>query len=98
MSKFDETLKEVRECIKTLMTKEGIEDTELEILTKLNGRVDELGKQNQELVESHSKMKDKYIESVLNYGSSKKPDDIDGGENPRSMEDIMNDVVSKRKK
>ena len=95
MSKFDETLKEVKETIKTLMTKENIEDSEIETLTKLNGQVDELGKQNQELVEKHSKMKDKYIEGVLNFGTSKKPDEIDGG-SPRSMEDIMKDVLSKK--
>lgn len=95
MSKFDETLKEVKEAIKTLMTKENIEDSEIETLTKLNGQVDELGRQNQELVEKHSKMKDKYIEGVLNFGTSKKPDEIDGG-SPRSMEDIMKDVISKK--
>lgn len=95
MSKFDETLKSVKETIKTLLTRDGIEDSEIETLTTLNGQVDELGKQNQELVEKHSKMKDKYIEGVLNFGTKTKPDEVDGG-NPRSMEDIMNDVISKK--
>ena len=95
MSKFDETLKEVKETIKELLTKEDIEDTEIDTLTKLNEQVDELGRQNQELVDKHSKMKDKYIDGVLNYGTTKKPDEVDGG-SPRSMEEIMNDVTSKK--
>ena len=95
MAKFDETLQEVKGTIKDLLTREGIDDREIETLTKLNSQVDELGKQNQELVEKHSKMKDKYIESVLNFGTKTKPDEVDGGSG-RSMEDIMKDVVSKK--
>lgn len=95
MAKFDETLQKVKGTIKDLLTRDGIDDKEIETLTELNSQVDELGKQNQELVEKHSKMKDKYIESVLNFGTKTKPEEVDGSSG-RSMEDIMKEMTSNK--
>lgn len=91
---FKDTLNEVKESIKTMMTKDGITDQELETLTKLNSQVDDLAKQHQELDESHSKMKDKYIEAITGFGTTKKPDEVDGGQ-PRTFEQIAQDVLAK---
>lgn len=95
MAKFDETLKEVKQEIATLMTKEGVSDKDLEDLTSLTQRVDELGKQHQELVESHAKMKDKYIEAVVSYGTKTPPkDDVDSGKE-KTFEEIAQEHLAK---
>lgn len=95
MAKFDESLQKVNETIKTMMTKDNVSDDELNVLTELKGQVDELGKQHQELVESHSKMKDKYIEAVTNFGTKEKPDEDDSAE--KTFEEIAREVLASSK-
>lgn len=99
MAKFADTLNKVKEHIKTLMTKDGISDEELNDLTELNGQVDELDRQHQELSESHSKMKDKYIEAITQFGTTKAPKDEEqnsGAE--KTFEQIAKEQLSKDKK
>lgn len=98
MPTFAETLNVVKEHIKTLMTKEEISDKELDDLATLNGQVDELGRQHQELVDSNSKMKDKYIEAITNYGTTNLPKDEEqnsGAE--KTFEQCAKDVLGKGK-
>ena len=92
---FNETLTGVKDTIKTLMTKENISDEEIETLTKLNEQVDELGKQHQGLADKHSKMKDRYIEGVLNFGTTKKPTDDVGASGEKTFEQCASDVLAK---
>ena len=91
---FKDTLVAVKESIKTMMTEKDISDEKLNALTQLNAQVDDLAKQHQELEESHSSMKDKYIEAITTYGTTKKPDEVDGGQ-PRTFEQIAQDVLAK---
>lgn len=95
--KFDEILKGVKDNLKNLMTKEGVDDTQLEDYTQLMQQVDDLGKQHQELVENHSKMKDKYIEAVVNYGTKTTPKDDVENDKPKTFEEIASEVLSKEK-
>lgn len=95
MSKFDETLKKVCEEVKNLMTEENISDEKLEKLTGLNNDLKELGTQHQELTDKYATMKDKYIESITNFGTSKKPDEIGGS--PKSFEEIASEVLAQEK-
>lgn len=90
---FEETMKKVKDSLKDIMTKDGINDKELEKFTELNSQVDELDKSHKELVESHSKMKDKYIDAITNYGTKQTPEEVGGS--PRSMEDIAKDILAK---
>ena len=92
---FKDTLAQVKESIKTMMTEKDISDEKLNALTSLNAQVDDLAKQHQDLEESHSKMKDKYIDAITNYGTTKKPDEVDGGQ-PRTFEQIAQDVLAKK--
>ena len=95
MAKFDETLKLVKQSIATLMTKEGVSDKDLELFTSLTKQVDELGTQHQELVDSHAKMKDKYIEAVVGCGTKTPPkDDVDSGKE-KTFEEIAQEHLSK---
>jgi len=94
--KFGEALKKVQETIKTLMTEEGISDERLEKLTELNSQVKELDTQHQGLEESYAKVRDKYIESITQFGTTKKPEEVDGGSQPRTMEEIASAVLAKK--
>ena len=96
MTKFGEALQKVQETIKTLMTEENISDEKLEKLTELNTQVKELDQQHQGLEESYAKVRDKYIESITQYGTTKKPDEVDGGSQPRTMEQIASEVLAKK--
>lgn len=92
---FNEALNGVKQHIATLMTKENISDKEIEDLTQLTQQVDELGKQHQELVDNHTKMKDKYIEAVVGFGTTKQPkDEVDGG-GEKTFEQIASEVIAK---
>ena len=92
---FEDTLNGVKQSIATLLTKEGISDKEVDDLTSLTKQVDELGKQHQELVENHSKMKDKYIQMVVNYGTTKQPkEEVDDGAE-KTFEQIAQEHLSK---
>lgn len=93
---FKETLNEVKDDVKDLMTEENISDEKLAKLTSLNEKLNELDKQHQTLAENHAKMKDKYIESVMNYGTSKEPKDETGGATGRSLEEIAGSVLAKK--
>ena len=95
MANFTEALNIVKEHIKTLMTKENIKDNELNDLATLNKQVDELGIQHQELVDSHSKMKDKYIEAITNFGTPAQPKEEKQG---KTFEEIANEIVANRSK
>lgn len=92
---FKDTLAQVKESIKTMMTEKDISDEKLNALTSLNAQVDDLAKQHQELEESHSSMKDKYIEAITTYGTTKKPDEVDGGQ-PRTFEQIAQEVLAQK--
>ena len=94
MAKFGETLKLVQDGLKKLMTEEGISDERLEELTELNAQVTELDKQHQGLEENYAKVRDKYIQSITEYGTSKKPDEVDG--QPRTLEEIAAEVLAKK--
>jgi len=94
--KFGEALKKVQETIKTLMTEEGISDERLEKLTELNTQVKELDTQHQGLEESYAKVRDKYIESITQFGTTKKPEEVDGESQPRTFEQIASDVLAKK--
>lgn len=93
--KFGEAMKKVQESIKDLMTEEGISDERLEKLTELNTQVKELDTQHQGLEESYAKVRDKYIESITQFGTTKKPDEVDGGQ-PRTFEQIASEVLAKK--
>lgn len=95
MTKFGEALQKVQETIKTLMTEENISDEKLEKLTELNTQVKELDQQHQGLEESYAKVRDKYIESITQYGTAKKPEEVEGSQ-PRTIEQIAQDVLAKK--
>lgn len=96
MTKFGEALQKVQETIKGLMTEDGISDEKLEKLTELNTQVKELDQQHQGLEESYAKVRDKYIESITQFGTTKKPDEDDGSGQPRTFEQIAQDVLAKK--
>ena len=98
MSKFEETLKQVQEELANLGKQEGVSTDTLEKITALNGKVNELGTQHQELAKEHSNLKDLYIKNVSGYGTAKVPDDDMGGKQPRTMEQIAQDIIAKEKK
>lgn len=96
MPTFAETLNVVKEHLKTLMTKENISDKELDDLATLNGQVDELGRQHQELVDSNSKMKDKYIEAITHYGTTTQPKEEQ--QSGKTFEEIAREIVARDSK
>ena len=96
MTKFEEALKKVQDSIKELMTEKDISDEKLEKLTELNAQVKELDQQHQGLVESYVKVRDKYIENITQTGSTKKPEEVDGSEQPRTLEQIASEVLAKK--
>lgn len=96
MTKFEETLQKVQESIKNLMSEDGISDEKLDKLTELNTQVKELDQQHQGLVESYVKVRDKYIENITQTGSTKKPEEEDGSSQPRTFEQIAQEVLAKQ--
>ena len=96
MTKFEETLKKVQGSIKELMTEKDISDEKLEKLTELNAQVKELDQQHQGLVESYVKVRDKYIENITQTGSTKKPEEVEGAGQPRTLEEIATEVLAKK--
>lgn len=98
MSKFEETLKGVQDELTNLGKQEGISTDTLEKITALSSKVNELGTQHQDLVNSHTELKDLYIKNVSGFGTPKVPDDETGGKQPRSMEQIALDIIAKEKK
>lgn len=96
MTKFEETLQKVQESIKTLMTEQEIPQDRLDKLTELNSQVKELDQQHQGLVKSYTSVRDKYIEGLTNFGTTKKPDEADGSSQPRTFEQIASEVLAKK--
>lgn len=94
MTKFEETLQKVSNQVKEMMTEKDISDERLEKLTGLNNDLKELGTQHQEVADKCSQYRDKYIESITNFGTAKKPQDEDSGAE-KTFEQVASEVIAR---
>ena len=90
---FNELLQACKDSLKKTITTESTTE-EIASVEALDKQLDQLGESHQQLVAEHKKMKDIYIEKVLNYGTSQKPRE-EG--TPRSLEEIAQEIISKDK-
>lgn len=95
MAKFEEILQKVSDQIKEMMTEKDISDERLDKLTGLNNDLKELGTQHQEVADKCLQYREKYFESITNFGTTKKPqDDVDSG-GEKTFEQIAGEVIAK---
>ena len=92
MTKFAEQLQALKDSLKKTITSESTTE-DISRVDELEKQLDQLGESHQQLVTEYSKMKDIYIEKVMNYGTSSEPRDDDA---PKSLEEIANEVIAKR--
>ena len=92
MEKFEELIEALKDDLKKQITTESTTD-QIATIEKLEKQVDDLASSHQTLVDEHKKMKDLYIQNVVNYGSAEKPKDQS---TPRSLEEIAKEVLAKK--
>lgn len=92
MEKFEELIKALKDDLKKQITTESTTD-QIATIEKLEKQVDDLSASHQILVDEHKKMKDLYIQNVVNYGSAEKPKEQG---TPRSLEEIAKEVLAKK--
>lgn len=95
MTKFEETLQKVSGKIKEMMTEKDISDERLEKLTGLNNDLKELGTQHQEVADKCLQYREKYIESITSFGTTKNPqDDVESGAE-KTFEQVASEIIAK---
>ena len=94
MEKFEELIEALKDSLKKQITTESTTD-QIASINALEKQVDDLSASHQILVDEHKKMKDLYIQNVVNYGSAEKPKDQN---TPRSLEEIAREVLAKKDK
>ena len=85
----------VRELLKGLIT-DSTPTEEVEAITKVSVAVDELEKQEQELIQSHEDLRKKYIEVIKNT-SFKGTLNEEETPQPKSLEECFQEQIDKRK-
>ena len=94
MPKFEELIEALKDSLKKQITTESTTD-QIASINALEKQVDDLSASHQTLVDEHKKMKELYIQNVVNYGSADKPKDQS---TPRTLEEIAREVLAKKDK
>lgn len=84
----------VRELLKGLIT-DSTPTEEVEAITKVSVAVDELEKQEQDLIKSHEDLRKKYIEVIKDTSFKGAPKE-DNPE-PKTLEECFQEQIAKRK-
>lgn len=93
---FKEQLETLKTGIKEFITKD-LPVEKVNQLGELVKKVDGLGEEHQKLVDAHSELKDRYIDSVKNYGTTDKP--VDANQNQgKTLEQILSEIEQGSKK
>ena len=85
----------VRELLKGLIT-DSTPTEEVEAIGKISGAVDELEKQEQELIQSHENLRKKYIEVIKDVAFKDAPKEEDNPQ-PKTLEECFQEQIEKRK-
>lgn len=85
----------VRELLKGLITN-STPTEEVEAITKVSVAVDELEKQEQDLIKSHEDLRKKYIEVIKDTSFKGAPKEEDNPQ-PKSLEECFQEQIEKRK-
>lgn len=98
MRTFQEQMEELKKSLNDLITK----DTPTEQVTQIGNiktQLDGLGESHQQTLKDYADLKDRYIDSVKNYGTAKAPaNENDGEKKETTFEEIGADLISKRGK
>lgn len=94
MDKFEELVAKAKASIDKVITTEMPQE-QIAQISALKDDIDALAKSHNELADDALKTKEKYIELVKGYGTSKTPDPVEGA-TPKSLEEIAGEIVSKR--
>lgn len=92
---FKEQLEALKTRINGMITKDSSTE-QVKAYGELKEEVEKLGQSHEELVKEHSELKDLYIQSVKNYGTSDKP--VNEPNKGTTFEEIMSDMENESKK
>ena len=96
MEKFEELAEQMKASIDKLITTDMPQE-QIAQMSALKDQVDGLKESHHKTEEEALKTKEKYIELVKGYGTSKAPEEVGGGQ-PRSLEQIADAVIAQRAK
>lgn len=88
------TFKEQIDALKSSLKKGITKDTPVETINEIEAnikQVDAIAETHSKLEKDHSDLKDKYIQNVVNYGTTEEPK----SDTPRSLEDIAKAVAER---
>ena len=97
MKNFEDLLNAVNTSLNSMVSSESTTE-QIEKVNSIKTQLEELQKSHNNLVEEHSKIKDLYIESVKNYGTAVAGSNEIGQKQPRTLEQIAQEILNKEKK
>lgn len=86
---------QVRELLKGLIT-DSTPTEDVEKIGKISGAIDELEKEELTLINSHEDLRKKYIDVIKDTSFKGQPKQEENPQ-PKSLEECMQEVISKRK-
>ncbi len=93
---FKEQIEALKDKVKGMITND-LSTEQVKAYGDLVEDIDKVGDAHQELVKEHSELKDLYIKSVKNYGTSDKPQNENDNKG-KSFEEIMSEIGKESKK
>ena len=96
MRTFNDILNELNRKVDSMITK----DTPTEQITEfgqLKDQIKELGDAHQQTLDDYGQLKDRYIDAVKSYGTSKAPENDAIGQE-KTLEEIGAEIISNRGK
>lgn len=98
MTEFEKNVNELKNGLKSML-KTDASEAEINKISELDKYVDVLVAENQKTAETNTKLKERLIEYVSTTGfktTSDKSDEITGQEQPKTIEECIEEVIKAR--
>lgn len=94
---FTEILKDLKAQMDGLITKDSPTD-QITKVGKMKSTLDDMESAHKQTLDDYAELKDRYIDSVKNYGTGKAPTDVNDDKKEVSLEEIGAQIISQRGK
>lgn len=98
MPDFKEVLQGIKDTIKPLLIKEDATDEDISNYAKIEKSLDSLQNEHDITLGVNASLRESIIHVVKNQGSGDKPKDGADGSNPKTIEECIAEVQSKKEK
>ena len=98
MPDFKEVLQGVKDLLKPLLIKENATDEDISNYAKIEKELDSLQHEHDVTLGVNATLRESIIHVVKNQGSSDKPKDDPDGSNPKTIEECIAEVQSRKEK